>query len=221
VWRTQPDTEPTPGLRGPLVAIASVVALGLLAFAINELYVTGLAPSADELAWLKTQRPAEHESLPTLTDQDVVTMRRSQCYGSCPAYEVTLRGSGQVDFTGEAFVCRRHVTAAAADPAGVARLFRGLEVLKFNSMPDFEHRDATDGETVTVTLTRSGSAHAVRHYYGDARAPRLLTLIEDRIDKLAGTAAWTGAPADGTVNCTLPDGRRKPVEREIPGDGAQ
>ena len=220
MWRTQSDAEPTPSANGALVAIASVVALGLLAFGINELYVSRLAPSPLELEWLKTQRPTQNESLPSLSDADVITMSRSQCYGSCPAYEVTIRGSARIEFKGEAFVCRRQVSASVADLAAVARLFQGLDVVKFAAMPNFEHQDASDQETVTLTLARNGSAHSIRHYYGDSQAPRVLTFIEDRIDKLAGTAAWTGTPGDGTVNCTLPDGRRKPVEREIPGDGS-
>lgn len=219
MWRTQPDTEPKPGVHGALAAVAAVVALGLLVLGINELYGSLLAPTQAELEWLKTQNVADHESLPTPTDGDAVSMKRSGCFGSCPAYQVTIRGTGQIDFKGEAFVCQRHVTATAADLAAVARLFRGLDVIKFGSMPNYEHQDGFDEETVTVTLTTSSSVHTVRHYYGDRAAPRLLTQIEHRIDKLTGTAAWTGTPADGTVNCTLPDGRRKPVEREIPSDG--
>lgn len=219
MWRTQPDTEPKPGVHGALAAIAAVVALGLLLFGVNELYVSYLAPSPVELEWLETQRVGDSGSLPPLSDGDLVTMRRSGCFGSCPAYEVTIRGTGRIDFTGAAFVCRRQVTTASADMAGVARLFRGLDVVKFGEMPSYEHQDSTDEETVSVTRSRGGSEHTVRHYHGDRAAPRLLTLIEQRIDKLAGTAAWTGTPADGTVNCTLSDGRRKPVEREIPEDG--
>ena len=216
--RTQPGSEPKPAAHGALGAIASVAALGLLAFGIDELYVSRLAPSQLELEWLKSQRPTGQGAPPTLSDADVITMRRSQCHGSCPAYEVTIRGSGRIDFKGEAFVCRRQVSAAAADLASVARLFQGLEVVKFGSLPDYEHKDASDHETVTLTLARNGSAHSIRHYYGDSRAPRVLTLVENRIDKLAGTTAWTGTPGDGTVNCTLTDGRTKPVEREIPGE---
>ena len=218
MWRTQPDTEPKPNANGALVAVASVAALGLLAFGINEFYVSRLAPSQPELEWLKTQRATERESLPSLSDADAVTLNRGQCFGSCPAYEVSIRGSGQIEFRGSAFVCRRHVTATLADLATLARLVQGLEVMRFDSMPNYENRDATDQETVTITLVRAGRTHSVRHYYGDTKAPGVLTLIEQRIDKLAGTAAWTGTPADGNVNCTLPDGRRQPVVREIPGE---
>ena len=218
MWRAQPDIEPKPRAQGAVVAVAAVVALGLLTLGLSELYVSGLAPSEPELEWLKSQRATEHESLPSLSDADAVTLNRSQCFGSCPAYEVSIRGSGQIEFKGGAFVCRRHVTATLADLAALARLVRGLELVRFGSMPNYEDRDATDQETVTITLLRDGRAHTVRHYYGDTKAPSVLTLIEQRIDKLAGTAGWTGTPADGNVNCTLPDGRRQPVAREIPDE---
>jgi len=220
VWRTPPDTDPKPGAHGALVAVAAVVAIGLLVLGTNELYVSLLAPAPEELSWLKAQQSADYASLPALTDTDIVTLRRGQCFGSCPAYEVTIRGSGAIEFTGEAYVCRRHVTAAAADLAAVARLFRGLEVADFGAMPSYEQRDATDGATVTITLSRQGSAHTVRHYDGDRHAPRLLTLIEQRIDKLAGTAAWTGTPSNATVYCKLANGWLAPIAREIRADGS-
>ncbi len=220
MWRTPPDTDPKPGAHGALVAVAAVVAIGLLVFGTNELYVSLLAPAPEELSWLKAQQSADSGPLPAVTDSDVVTLRRGQCFGSCPAYEVTIRGSGTIEFTGDAYVCRRHVMVAATDLAAVARLFRGLEVANFGAMPSDEHRDATDGATVAITLSRQGSAHTVRHYDGDRHAPRILTLIEQRIDKLAGTAAWTGTPADGTVNCALSNGRRAPIARDVPADGS-
>jgi Domain of unknown function (DUF6438) len=176
----------------PTVVVAGTLLLFSLLFAVIWLYQYKWAPSEFENTWLASQRTPPQQGLAPLDDETVITLQRTQCFGSCPAYQISIFGSGRVEFNGEAFVCEKGRATAQIDPASMQTLLKGLDMVAFNAMPNYIREDATDAPTATVTLKRPTGLHAVRHYHGDSAAPRLLNWIEDRIDEIAGSALWVG-----------------------------
>jgi Domain of unknown function (DUF6438) len=137
-----------------------------------------------------------------------------RCMGTCPAYQLSIFGSGRVEFNGEAFVCEKRPATAQIDPASIQTLLKGLDIVAFDRMPDYTREDATDAPTATVTLKRPTGLHVVRHYRGDNSAPRLLNWIEDRIDEVAGSAPWTGVHEHHRRYCIEKDGTKRPIVTE-------
>ena len=176
---------------------AAVVALMGIVWGIFWLYQTHLAPTPAELRWTTLMS----NPLPALTADTSISLYRSRCYGECPAYTVTISGSGRVDFKGVAFICEKTPQATHVGAQMVARLVHAMTTMNFMNEPDHTHMDMTDQPLATVTLTTAAGTHSIKHYLGDTHAPRLLIDMENEIDKVAGSATWTGTWRNGARQC--------------------
>jgi hypothetical protein len=143
-----------------------------------------------ESAWLASQQPS-HEPVAPLADDVRISLSRTGCDGSCPAYVVSLYGSGRVEFDGIANVCESHPRPVAIGRAAVARIVQGLDAVGFDAMPSYTDAGPDHNRIASITLRRGGAAHIVEHSHGDVLAPRLLGWIEQRIDDVSRTARWT------------------------------
>jgi hypothetical protein len=54
----------------------------------------------------------------------------------------------------------------------------------------------TDAPSANTSLTIDGETNRIEHYGGDENAPITLHKIKDRIDLVANTEQWTGAPIE-------------------------
>jgi hypothetical protein len=123
----------------------------------------------------------------------VITMERTRCFGTCPAYRLTINGRGEVVYEGRDFVKVSGTQRARIDPALVASLVQEAERIGFFELKDEYTARVTDLPTTFVEI-RLGDRHKrIRDYYG---APASLRDLEKRIDEVAGAAKWIGR---GTV----------------------
>jgi hypothetical protein len=117
----------------------------------------------------------------------LITMQRTPCFGTCPAYTVTITGDGRVEYEGKQFV---HVTGRATatiSPAEVAALVEAFDKAGYFTLNDRYTANITDMPT-TITSIRIGERFKqVIDYYG---APQVLKDLEKQIDRVAGTARW-------------------------------
>lgn len=178
--------------RPSTAVVGGFIALLLLIGGIAFLYSTKLAPTSLEQQWIISQQSSAPSNKPPLTDSTQIELQRTQCYGTCPAYRVKIFGSGRVEFYGEAFVCQKMPKPVFINPASVQQLIDGLTTAGFFNMPDYTSYDVTDNPSAIITVNTESQSNRVEHYHGDAKAPRLLTLIEARIDEIANTEAWIG-----------------------------
>jgi Domain of unknown function (DUF6438) len=192
--------QPEPGIfyGNSVIVIGSVLLVITLTIAVSFLYESKLAPSRLERVWLDSQRIMPATANDPLDDRSVVTLVRTRCYGACPTYQVSVFGTGRVEFVGEAFVCEKHPAPVQIDAVALRQLIAGLDAIRFTEIPDYVRPDVTDNASATVVVKRPNAIHTVRHYHGDTSAPRLLTWIESRIDEIAGSAAWIG----NTTRCS-------------------
>jgi hypothetical protein len=135
------------------------------------LYASGLTPSSLEARWLASQELSLKSKVAGLSDNTIVRMIRSRCYGTCPAYEVTIAGSGKVEFRGIDYVCNIAPAPVQIDTYLVSGVIDGMRQIGFMSLPNFTSRDITDRATVAVSVVNGGREHTVVHYLGDTRAP--------------------------------------------------
>jgi len=204
--------EPIFGLGASWTIVASTIALFFILVGLDVLHESKVILSSQESAWLASQRSPASQAVTPLGDETIVSMQRLGCFGWCPQYEVSLFGSGRVEFRGHRFVCQKTPPFAQVDPGEVAALVRGFVNARFHEMPSYTDEDATDAETIQLTLKRAGSVHTVNHYEGDIEAPRILTWMEDRVDEVANTSTWIGTVEGQAIDeatCTLPDGTKR------------
>jgi hypothetical protein len=136
---------------------------------------------------------------------DSLVLERTLCYGTCPAYRLSLARDGQVLFQsrnpGDEARQVRDTTAAGA----LSILTEMADSLGFATLPDTianspalcpDH--ATDHPTATVTIFRGAANKHVVDYLGcfarfdHSTVPIVerLRMFEARIDSLAGSQRW-------------------------------
>jgi ankyrin repeat protein len=118
-------------------------------------------------------------------------LSRGSCFGSCPAYTVEVRGTGEVHFTGESHVLVPGEHAAHLDPAIAACLFEAFRKADFWSLRPRYAAQAFDLPTYQLTLSVGGKTKTVIDYLGRAVGmPKEVTDLENALDGAAETHRW-------------------------------
>lgn len=136
---------------------------------------------------------------------DSVVLERTLCFGTCPAYRLTIRGDGAVTFVSRNPGDTAGMKTDSIAPSDVTWLLGEAERLGFYALPATIATDstlcplrATDHPTATVTISRPHSAHTVVDYHGCYAShdlgvvPRVKQLrrFEVEIDSVARSSRW-------------------------------
>lgn len=132
-------------------------------------------------------------------DLKTVTVRleRTRCYGTCPAYTVTIHGNGRVEYDGKGHVAKKGKREGRIEADAIRALALEFAKAKFLTLPE-EYLEAncsrycTDMTTAVTEVKVRGVTHRVKHYYGCGGAPKTLFELESAVDKAANTERWTG-----------------------------
>jgi hypothetical protein len=120
-----------------------------------------------------------------------IELSRTVCYGTCPAYSVTIRGDGSVHFSGEKYVLIPGEHDARIAPEAVMELVRQFEKAKFFAAGDKYIAEVTDNPTYTLTLTVAGKTKTVTDYVGEqVGLPLVIEDLEAAVDETGGTERW-------------------------------
>jgi hypothetical protein len=130
---------------------------------------------------------------------DRIVLERRPCFGACPVYTVTLERTGAVRFEGRRFVADTGVALGSIPPARADSLFREVDAAGFFDFADRYAmgtpdcgRYATDLPAVVTDVRLGDRTKRVEHDHGCADAPAALSVLEGRIDTVAGVRRWVG-----------------------------
>jgi ankyrin repeat protein len=137
--------------------------------------------------------PEKHLPPPDVPLAEVdIALGRSGCYGSCPRYQVDIRGDGRVVYQGDAYVDvvgRHEYNVPVAD---VAKLVNSLRAKDIWSLRSSYRAQITDNPDYELTLTMGGQTHKLDDYVGQsAGMPAVVSEFEDEVDAVAHSAMWT------------------------------
>ena len=145
---------------------------------------------------------AQAPDLSSLSEADLKTitiqLERTGCYGSCPAYSVTIHGDGRVEYNGTGHVKEMGSRTGRIEMDKIKSLASAFAKIKFwglaqdYSRANCNGRVCTDMTTAITEFSVAGASHRVSHYYGCGNAPRSLFDLESLIDKSANAEQWTG-----------------------------
>jgi hypothetical protein len=137
---------------------------------------------------------------------DRITFSRSICFGTCPAYTISVTRDGAISYGGDRFVAQQGARTATLDAAGVKRLDAALATADVDALRDsYASPDdgcdslATDQPSEDFLIVRGGREKRI-HYYLGCRGPRIdaelarLAALGDAIDSILDTKRWTGEP---------------------------
>jgi len=122
------------------------------------------------------------------TASDWIELKRTTCYGSCPAYTVRVRGDGAVLWHGDASVVVLNSAASAIDSGAARALIQRVADRGFWGLCSRYERGITDSATYTTTISIAGHVKRVEDYAESA--PSWLREEDFDIDRVADTHQW-------------------------------
>lgn len=172
-----------------------------LAFAITFLSLLLFVSCKDSIS--KTDLPKtsatvekQTEVFPTdgsIPEDLIIRLKRTVCYGRCPAYMLTVKADGKVNFFGQDFTETKGQVEGEISKDKIKQLIEAFKQAKFFALADnYTLEDcATDNPTVSTTLFINDKVKKIEHDLG-CKAPQKLTDLENKIDEIVGTKKWIG-----------------------------
>jgi hypothetical protein len=115
---------------------------------------------------LATRAAAVSAPATQVPDDFVLTLQRSECYGECPVYSVTVDAAGNVEYEGTQFVTVKGPARWRVSPKIVAHLLRLFERVRFFETEFRCHELWSDVPTQTITLNVGGREKIVANRWG-------------------------------------------------------
>jgi uncharacterized protein DUF6438 len=121
-----------------------------------------------------------------------LVLERIGCFGTCPAYTLTIHGDGNVEYIGKSNVKLKGTHKSQIETSVIRNLMSEFARSKFLTLPEYSEEKCTgqictDMPTAITELQMKGVTHGVRHYYGCRAAPKALFELESAIDKAANS----------------------------------
>jgi hypothetical protein len=134
----------------------------------------------------------------SLANVPVITLERTRCYGTCPAYTLQILEDGTVLYEGEDFVRVKGKAKGRVTKDALRELIREFEKIDYAHLEDeyVEGKNCpqawTDHPAATTSLNWKGKQKTVLHYHGCKGLPILadLTALENKIDEVVNTNQW-------------------------------
>ena len=129
----------------------------------------------------------------------LASLRRTQCYGFCPTYELTIHEDGRVEYVGQEHVKTKGKDSATLDAAKLDALraaFRAADYFALGDYPGDPKTDPTDGSSAELYYAEGGRAKVLRHYQSSRSAPPSVAKLEKEIDAIVGVEHWIGTDAE-------------------------
>src|SRR3954470_8810463 len=102
----------------------------------------------------------------TIPADTVIRLQRTSCFGTCPAYTVTIDATGSITYEGERDVRVVGRETAGIAPASIARLLQVADRIQFFAQRDAYEGDITDLPTTYVSMTTGGRTKKIKDYSG-------------------------------------------------------
>jgi TonB family protein len=134
--------------------------------------------------------PSEDEAKPpvSINDGDFVKLSRWGCYGTCPAYELTITSSGDVTWEGKLFVNSVGTTHSKMDPDAAHELIARFQEPRFWKLCANYSTGVTDSATTDINLRIGGKSKSVSNYADSA--PAWVEDFEKAIDAASNSHEW-------------------------------
>jgi hypothetical protein len=182
----------------------SLLALGILTLVgcsstVSRTSSTTPQPAEMNVTATPSPNPIDPNSIPTDTK---ITLSRTICYGTCPAYKLEIFANGRVVFHGQAHVRKTGTVTWQISQDRIKQLVSEFHNINYFSLADDYSLSSrkncpnfgTDAPSVTTSLTLNGQTKTVGHSHGCQGLEILSQLVsfEDRIDELADSKRHIG-----------------------------
>ena len=129
----------------------------------------------------------------------VITLQRTECFGTCPVYKLTIFADGTVLYEGSKYVKKKGKAKSRISRAKLEDLIEEFDNIYYFNLNDAYipgskgcPQSATDMPSAITSLMRRGRTKTVNHYHGcrGLDTLELLTQLEDKIDEAVNVVRW-------------------------------
>ena len=118
----------------------------------------------------------------------VISLERTVCFGSCPAYSIQIDSSGTVTYEGKEYVAVLGKQTARITPNQVRTLLQVFDDIDFYSLKNkYIGGDPSDLPTTYVSVTANGRTKTVTDY---DQPPPGLRALERQIERIVNVHQW-------------------------------
>ena len=136
--------------------------------------------------------------IPQDIPQDLkITLERTECFGFCPVYKLTITADGAVVFEGRRFVKQEGAQIkSSVSRERLKQLMAEFDRVNFFSLEDdyseIRLSCPTDQPSAITSIRINGKSKTINHYLGclEPKVPKGLTELENKIDEIVNTAQW-------------------------------
>lgn len=121
-----------------------------------------------------------------------IQLRRTACYGSCPAYTVHLFGDGRVEYHGDRYVSTLGARHYRVDPSAVTELAKKFYESGFFNFCASYREMGTDFSSDETTIHLGNIVKTVYVYGG--KAPEGLQELQKQIEQTANIGKFVASP---------------------------
>ena len=134
-------------------------------------------------------------------EDTAISLERSECFGSCPSYKVTVFADGLLVFEGRNYVKELRTFKTVVSREQISRLLREMDGLfspglrdEYVEGPAECGNEWTDSFTDIISIQANGKRKSVKHYNGCQGTPITaeLTALATTIEEVLGTPKWIG-----------------------------
>jgi hypothetical protein len=147
---------------------------------------------------------------------DQLALERTECFGMCPAYRLTVSGSGDVRYEGLNFVETKGQVDDRLSGQQVNDLIAAINECNFFALRESYQGEidgcpevCSDMPSAIISVTVEGKTKRIQHYLGCTERsrdhsviphPLKLYNLENRVDEIVGTKRWIkGTPTPATA----------------------
>ena len=156
-------------------------------------------PSSTEKTAQGDHAPAVQETLPEETAEQASTpkigadsvffsMERTPCFGSCPAYKVTIMQDGSAVYEGRRFAAREGRYIGHVDEATMKKLTNEADARGFFAMEDKYDSQVTDLPSTIIRVHADGRDKQV---IGRVGTPQAFKNMAQEVEKILVDVEWT------------------------------
>jgi len=120
----------------------------------------------------------------------IITVERTMCFGTCPAYRLNIYGDGKVVYEGRHYVQVEGTQITYIPKSKVRELVGEFERIGFYEFEDHYAIAQTDMPSVLVSINFEGKSKTIDVYGGGA--PEELMKLINQIEEAANVARWVG-----------------------------
>ena len=118
-----------------------------------------------------------------------ITLSRTECYGTCPVYDLVLRSDGTATYHGGPHSRLEGDWTGTFSKNDFAELVHLAELIGYSSFAAVYERPVTDSPWAITSVVRAGQRKRVRNYA--STGPLALSAFEAAIDVVSARAEWS------------------------------